>query len=118
MTLTEQIAAQAKVLLRDLEEKDYEMLNLLCRSAEVSLKAKLRQDIRIQDCIADFIAAASLFAVAAMSELDEAAQMEQITAGDLTMRRKSENAAGCCLRYQAEMMMQPYMRDAFVFQGV
>jgi hypothetical protein len=44
--------------------------------------------------------------------------MEQITAGDLTMRRKSGNAAGCCLRYQAELMMLPYMRDPFVFVGV
>ena len=118
MTLTEQIAAQAKVLLRDLEEKDYAMLELLSRSAEVSLKAKLRPEIQVQDCIADFVAAASLFVVAAMSELDEVSQMEQITAGDLTMRRKSGNAAGCCLRYQAELMMMPYMRDPFAFVGV
>ncbi|MBP3478778.1 MAG: hypothetical protein J6K03_04750 [Oscillospiraceae bacterium] len=118
MTLTEQIAAQAKVLLRDLEEKDYAMLELLSRSAEVSLKAKLRPGIQVRDCIADFVAAASLFVVAAMSELDEVSQMEQITAGDLTMRRKSGNAAGCCLRYQAELMMMPYMRDPFAFVGV
>ncbi len=118
MTLTEQIAAQAKVLLRDLEEKDYAMLEILCRSAEVSLKAKLRDGVAVEDCIADFVAAASLFAVAAMSELDEEGQLEQITAGDLTMRRKSGNAAGCCLRYQAELMMLPYMRDAFAFVGV
>ena len=118
MTLTKQIAAQAKVLLRDLEEKDYAMLELLSRSAEVSLMAKLREGIRVEDCVADFIAAASLFVVAAMSELDEVSQMEQITAGDLTMRRKSGNAAGCCLRYQAELMMQPYMRDPFAFVGV
>ena len=118
MTLTEQIAAQAKVLLRDLEEKDYAMLDLLSRSAEVSLKAKLREGIRVEDCIADFVAAASLFVVAAMSELDEVSQMEQITAGDLTMRRKSGNAAGCCLRYQAELMILPYTRDDFAFVGV
>ena len=118
MTLTQQIAAQAKVLLRDLEEKDYAMLELLSRSAEVSLKAKLREEIRVEDCIADFVAAASLFVVAAMSELDEVSQMEQITAGDLTMRRKSGNAAGCCLRYQAELMMMPYMRSPFAFMGV
>ena len=118
MTLTEQIAAQAKVLLRDLEEKDYAMVEMLSRSAEVSLKAKLRENVRVEDCIADFIASASLFVVAAMSELDEVGQMEQITAGDLTMRRKSGNAAGCCLRYQAELMMLPYMRDPFAFVGV
>lgn len=118
MNLTQQIVAQAKVLLRDLEDKDYAMLELLCRSAEVSLKSKLRPEFRAEDCIADFVAAASLFAVAAMSELDEVSQMEQITAGDLTMRRKSTDAAGCCLRYQAELLMMPYMCDPFAFVGV
>ena len=118
MTVAQQIAAQAEVLLRDLTEKDLAMLEVLSRSAEVSLKAKLRDGIREEDCIADFIAAASLFVVAAMSELDEVAQMEQVTVGDLTMRRKSDNAAGCCLRYQAELLMQPYLRDDFAFIGV
>ncbi len=118
MTVTEQITAQAEVLLRDLTETDYAMLEVLCRAAEVSLRAKLRENVREEDCIADFIAAASLFAVAAMSELDELGQMEQITVGDLTMRRKSGNAAGCCLRYQAELLIQPYLKDAFAFVGV
>ena len=118
MTVAEQIAAQAGVLLRDLTDKDLAMVDILSRSAEVSLKAKLREGIREEDCIADFVAAASLFVVAAMSELDEVAQMEQVTVGDLTMRRKSGNAAGCCLRYQAELLMQPYLRDDFAFIGV
>ena len=118
MTLTEQIIAQSKTLIRDLEERDLAMLELLCRASELALKAKLRPDITPADCIADFIAAASLFAVAAMSELDEIAQMEQITAGDLTLRRKSTDAAACCLRYQAELLMAPYMLDDFAFVGV
>ncbi|MBE6975660.1 MAG: hypothetical protein E7439_00460 [Ruminococcaceae bacterium] len=118
MTLTERIFAQAKTLIRDLEEKDFAMLELLCRASENALKAKLRNGIQVEDCIADFVAAASLFAVAAMSELDEMAQMEQITAGDLTLRRKSTDAAGCCLRYQAELLMSPYMQDPFAFVGV
>ncbi len=118
MTVTEQIAAQARVLLRDLTDKDFATLDVLCRAAEVSLRAKLRDGIENGDCVADFIAAASLFAVAALSELDEVSQMEQITVGDLTMRRKSGNAAGCCLRYQAELLIQPYLKDAFAFVGV
>jgi len=118
MILTEQIVAQAKILIRDLEERDLPMLEILCRSAETILKAKLREGICAEDCIADFVAAAALFAVAAMTELDEIAQMEMVTAGDLTLRRKSSDASACCLRYQAELLMSPYMADAFAFVGV
>ena len=118
MILTEQIIAQAKILIRDLEDRDLPTLELLCRSAEVMLKAKLREGIRAEDCIADFVASAALFAVAAMTELDEIAQMEMVTVGDLTLRRKSNDAAACCLRYQAELLMAPYMADTFAFVGV
>jgi hypothetical protein len=118
MILTERIVAQAEVLIRDLEERDLPMLELLCRSAETTLKAKLRQGIQVEDCMADFVAAAALFAVAAMTELDEVAQMDMVTVGDLTLRRKSTDAAACCLRYQAELLMTPYMADTFAFVGV
>jgi len=118
MTLTEQIHAQALVLIRDLEDKDRPLLELLCRSAEVSLRAKLRNGVTPEDCKADFIAAASLYALAAMSEVDNGMQPEQLTAGDLTLRRSSTDAAACCLRYQAELMMLPYVKDRFAFMGV
>ena len=118
MTLTEQICAQTRVMIRDLEDKDQPLLELLCRSAEVSLKEKLREDVSPEDCKADFVAAASLYALAAMSEMDEISQMEQITAGDLTLRRGGKDAAACCLRYQAELLISPYVKDRFVFMGV
>ena len=118
MSLTEQICAQATLLIRDLEETDRPLLEMLCRSAEVSMRAKLRKGISEEDCKADFIAAASLYALAAMTEVSESAQIEQVSAGDLTLRRSSNNAAACCLRYQAEMMMLPYMKDGFAFMGV
>lgn len=118
MTLTEQIYAQALVLIRDLEDTDRPMLELLCRSAEVSLREKLREGIVPEDCKADFIAAASLYALSAMSEVKTGTLPEQITAGDLTLRRSGSDAAVCCLRYQAELMMLPYMKDRFAFMGV
>jgi hypothetical protein len=118
MTLTESIIAQAKVLIRDLDEQNLPMLELMCRAAELKLQAKLRPGIRVEDCVADFVAAAALFAVAAMTELDEVAQMEMLTVGDLTLRRKSNDAAACCLRYHAELLMAPFMVDDFAFLGV
>lgn len=118
MTLTEQIYAQARVLIRDLEDGDRPLLEVLCRSAEMSLRAKLRSGVTPEDCKADFVAAASLYALAAISEVEDTAQLEQITAGDLTMRRKSSDAAACCLRYQAELLLMPYLADRFSFAGV
>jgi len=118
MTLTQQICAQARVLIRDMGNENQAMLEVLCRAAEVSLKAKLRSGITPEDCKADFIAAASLYAVAALSEVDDMAQLEQFSVSDLTVRRKGGDAASSCLRYQAELMMLPYVSDRFSFLGV
>lgn len=118
MNLTEQIYAQALVLIQDSTDVNLALLNVLCRSAENSLRQKIREGITPEDCKADFVAAASLFALAALSEVDEVAQMEQIQTGDLTLRRGSTDSAACCLRYQAEVMMAPYLKDKFAFVGV
>lgn len=118
MTLTEQIYAQALVLIQDSQDDKLPMLEVLCRCAETSLRQNLREGVSPEDCKADFVAAASLYALAAMSEMDELGQMEQIKAGDLTLRRGSTDSAACCLRYQAEVMMSPYMKDRFSFMGV
>ena len=68
---------------------------------------------------ADFIAAASLFALAALNQVKEE-NLEQITAGDLTVRRSAgyTDAASNCLRNQAELMIMPYLKDSFSFRGV
>ena len=118
MSLVEQIRAQAMILTQDSTELNLPMLEVLCRSAENSLRSKLREGICPEDCKADFIAAASLLALAALSEMDDVAQMTQIQTGDLTLRRGSPDSAACCLRYQAEVMMKPYLKDEFAFLGV
>ena len=118
MSLVDQIKAQALILSQDSIELNLPMLEVLCRSAENSLRSKLRDGIRPEDCRADFIAAASLLALAALSEMDDVAQMTQIQTGDLTLRRGSPDSAACCLRYQAEVMMMPYLKDRFAFLGV
>lgn len=118
MTLTEQIYAQALILVQDSHNENLPMLEILCRCAENSLRQNLREGFTPEDCKADFVAAASLYALAALSEMDELSQLSQIQAGDLTLRRGSTDSAACCLRYQAEMMMAPYMQDRFTFMGV
>lgn len=118
MSLTEQIYTQALVLTQDSTDMNLPMLEVLCRSAENALQQKLREGILPEDCKADFVAAASLLALAALSEMDDVAQMAQIQTGDLTLRRGSTDSAACCLRYQAEAIMMPYLKDKFAFMGV
>ncbi len=118
MSLTDQIYAQARILIQDSSGANLPLLEILCRSAENALVQKLRDGVTPEDCKADFVAAASLFALAALSETDETAQIQQMQAGDLTLRRESHDSAACCLRYQAEVMMMPYLKDKFSFRGV
>lgn len=118
MTLTEQIYTQALLLSRDVEDENLALLKTLCRSAEISLRAKMRTELNWQDCKADFIAAASMYALAALSELKNTHEPEQVKLGDLTVRRSGKDAAICCLRYQAELMISPYLQDSFTFKGV
>lgn len=118
MTLSEQIYAQALVLTQDAQDEDLPLLEVLCRCAESSLRQNLRDGITPEDCKADFIAAASLYALAALSEMDEMSQMQEFKAGDMTLRRGSTDSAACCLRFQAELMIKPYLKDRFSFAGV
>lgn len=118
MTLTEQIFAHALVLAGELEPRQEALLKLLCRSAENALSMRLRQGLSPEDCKADFISAAGLYALSAMSGTDEMDRLEQITAGDITLKRAGGDVASNCLRYQAELMIAPYLASGFTFRGV
>lgn len=118
MTLAEQVYAQASVMLLDLDEADQQLLKILCQAAVSHLTARLREGLEPEDIASDFLSAASLYAVAALSEAGTEGRIEQFTAGDLTLRRGSGNAAACCLRYQAELVMLPYLQQRFYFSGV
>ena len=118
MSLKQQVYTQAVLLAGELTEHQMAVLEALCTAGTAALTAKLREGLTPADCRADFVAAASLMALAALDELDEDRNVEQITAGDLTIRKGSRAAAANCLRTQAELMMAPYMKDAFSFRGV
>ena len=118
MTLVEQVCTQARLMAKELPEENQTMLESVCAAAVNALKQRLREDMTPEDCQSDFVSAAAMYALAAMAEVGSMAQLEQVTAGDLTLRRSSGNSAGSCLRYQAEMLMKPYLNEAFVFVGV
>jgi hypothetical protein len=120
MTLTEQVFAQAVLLAGELDERQRDLLSLLCIASTSSLTARLRDGLNPEDCRADFVAAASLFALAAMNDADEQVALEEFKAGDLTVKQNghSRDAASRCLHHQAELMIMPYLKDRFSFTGV
>lgn len=118
MTMVEQIYAQAVLLAGELSEHQSTVLDALCSAVYASLAARLREGLTPEDCKADFIAAASLLALAALGSAGDEDGVEQITAGDFTIRKKSGDAASNCLRAQAELMIAPYLKDWFTFRGV
>ena len=118
MNLTEQIFAQAVMLAGAIDPRQEALLRLLCDGAASFMANRLRDGIRPEDCKADFVAAASLFALSALSMADEESAVEMFQAGDLSVRRRSRDAASNCLRNQAELMIAPYLKDRFSFMGV
>ena len=117
MTLTEQVYAQA-VLLTGTDGYSQALLQLLCQSAVSALKARMREGLEPEDCKAEFVTAASLYALAALSEGDEMKNMEQVRIGDVTMQRSTGGVAARCLRNQAERIMFPYLQDLTVLRRV
>jgi len=120
MTLSEQVYAQALLLAGDLDERQSQLLQVLCSAAASSLEARLRDGLTAEDCKADFIAAASLYALASLGDVEDSVQVEEFQAGDLTVRQSKEgrDAASNCLQRQAEMIILPYLKDRFAFVGV
>lgn len=118
MSLTEQVFVQARFMAQDLTAENQALLEMLCKAAVASLTAKLRDEITPEDCLSEFVAAASMYALAALSDAGEREHVEQLTAGDLTVRRSTNDAAANCLRAQASIMMAPYTKAPAVFLGV
>lgn len=120
MTLREQVFAQAAVLAGELDGKQTALLHTLCAASAASLAARLKEGLTPEDCQADFIAAASLLALASLNAVEETGQIQEFKAGDLTVKQGSTagNTPAQCLRQQAQLLIAPYLRDRFSFAGV
>jgi len=118
MTLTEQVCNQVRLMDPGLAEENQVLLEAVCASAVNGLLTRLRENVTPEDCRAEFTAAAAMYALAAMSEVGSMAQLEQVTAGDLTVRRAAGSTTADTLRRQAERLMGPYVREPFLFMGV
>ena len=112
------VFAQAALLAGELDGHHQALLRVLCQGAVAVLGSRLREGLTPEDCKADFVAAASLFALSALSSADDRSAIEMFQAGDLSIRHRGGDAASNCLRNQAELMIAPYLKDYFTFMGV
>ena len=115
MILAEQVFAQACLLADSLDERDRQLLRILSRAAVNNLSARLRDGLSPEDLKADFVAAASLFALAALSGSSDVGEMKL---GDVTIKRTEADTASKCLHNQAALIIAPYLKDGFCFLGV
>ena len=118
MTLTQQVYTQARLMAQELDEENQAMLEAVCAAAATQLKQQLRDNIGPEDCLTDFVTAAAMLALASMSDVGSMAQLEQVKAGDVTLRRNSSKVGTQSLRQQAHALMRPYIKANFSFVGV
>ena len=120
MNLIEQIQAHAQLMAGAGSPQMMEMLKTLCRASASYLENRLRDGLTSEDCKADFVAAASLLALAGLTSYRAEDFSEQITVADFTMKTTTgyKDAAANCLKMQAELMIAPYLKDRFAFMGV
>ena len=117
MSLTELVVTQAKFMAHEMTARDLQLLEVVCQAAVSSLEARLRDNLTPDDCQADFVTAAGMYALAALTDIGDFSGVEQLTAGDVTVRR-GHNGAANYLRSQADLLMAPYLKCGFVFMGV
>lgn len=112
------VFAQAALLAGPLGEQQEELLKLLCQTTVSSLEKRLREGMTADACKADFVAAASLYALAALGEAGGSGGISEFKAGDLTVKRSGMDTSSRCLQKQADLIMQPFVADRFHFTGV
>ncbi len=118
MSIADQVFSQACFMAQELTAENEALLEVVCQAAVSSLTARLRDDLSVEDCQSDFITAAGMYALAAMSDIGDWGQLEQMTAGDVTIRRGKGDGAANYLRTQADLLMAPYLKQPFMFAGV
>ena len=117
--MKQRIFDQAVLLAGEMDKAREDVLYVLCGAWASSLAARLRERMTPEDCGMDFATAAALFALADLNALEEA-DVAEFKAGDLTVKRggSRKDAASRCLQRQAELLIAPYLKDRFAFQGV
>lgn len=103
-------------------EAEAPMLEALCAAAEAEVAGRLREGWTPEACMEPYCCAAALLAAAGLLPCREDGDVEQFTAGEVSLR--TAGGSGVCglaatLRRQAAGIMAPYWDDdSFAFMGV
>ncbi len=115
--MQDRIFARAVELTGEEDRKKQDQLRILCETAALTLKGRLREGVTPNDCGEAFVMAAALYAVAAAAEMDRDAA--EFRAGDLTVKqRQDRETMARTLRAHGEELMGPYVKDRFLFTEV
>ena len=116
--MTEQIMELARRMC-GAEEED-PLLETLCRAAERSWTARLREGIALTDCGEAFLCAAAFTAAADHLAGLRAERVDSFTAGEISIKKQNGGEREAqAMRRIAERLMAPYAaEDGFVFKGV
>lgn len=119
--MLEQILHLAAAIVQPSEEEQ-PLLTALCAAAEAELTRRLREGLSPEDCGDAFPCAAALMAAAGILPCRSGGDVEQFSAGDVSLRTGGGGQAceaAAAMRRQAASMMAGYCGDdAFAFLGV
>ena len=115
----ETILALAEAIA-SLSDRERPLLESLCACAEAQIAGRLSHGVAPGDCAEAFTCAAALYAAAGLFSCRGAGDVEQFTAGEVSLRLSAAGTgAAAALTRQADALMAPYWRDdAFAFLGV
>ena len=114
--MTDQVYARALVMTGELDERQSNLLRVLCGACTASLAARLKTGLTPENCKKEFITAASLYALAALDNSGN--EIMEFKAGDLTVKQNAAESVKKELVRQADLLIGPYLMDRFLFTGV
>lgn len=99
------------------------LLEALCTAAEEEVSGRLQEGRTAESCGGAFLCAAALLAAAGVLPGRSGGDVEQFTAGDVSLRTGGSAGDMCetaaVMRRQAAAIMAPYWKDdGFAFLGV
>ena len=122
---TNDIKEKAVTLMgASLREGGEEVLEAVCKAAEIEIKGKLRSNVSVEDLGELYITAAGILAIALYTELSDSAEggINSFAAGNLSVSLSDSGgikASASSLRKMAENMLSEYLKGTdFCFMGV
>ena len=97
------------------------LLEALCTAAMAEASRKLRPGLTAEDCGDAFLCAAAMTAAAGLLSCRSSGNVEQFSAGDVSLRSSSDDnckAAAFIQKRAAELMAPYWVDDQFAFSGV